>query len=431
MEKNNNLRLLVYCSPAFAFAIPTFPIMILLPQIYAVDYNIELATIGAVLFLAKVFDIFSDPLMGWICDKNLLSRKLWIIIGSIIAGFALYKLIIPFNKPDAIYLFCWISVLYIGWTMFQVSYLSLGYDLEIDYVGRSKLSAGREFFVVLGLLASVSLPVINTNNIMPSENLILNLAIVSGAISILFFFIFIPEKERVTRESNNGFFNTLKEIKNNEHLLKLLLPWFINCLSNSFPMILFVFFVTSILGGQESDKEFILFLYFLSALFGMFFWLFLSKFLEKKNIWRFSMFSSASIFLFVFFLDSGEIFAFSIISCLTGFCLGADLSIPPSIQSDITDYHKEKFNNDISGMLFSFLVFFNKFTFALATIIVFSVLGFLDFDASSQVIGKTKYVIIFLYAGIPVILKLIVIIILKNFDLTKEDMIRITNKLYN
>ena len=52
MEKNNNLRLLVYCSPAFAFAIPTFPIMILLPQIYAVDYNIELATIGAVLFLA-------------------------------------------------------------------------------------------------------------------------------------------------------------------------------------------------------------------------------------------------------------------------------------------------------------------------------------------------------------------------------------------
>ena len=143
------------------------------------------------------------------------------------------------------------------------------------------------------------------------------------------------------------------------------------------------------------------------------------------------MFSSASIFLFVFFLDSGEIFAFSIISCLTGFCLGADLSIPPSIQSDITDYHKEKFNNDISGMLFSFLVFFNKFTFALATIIVFSVLGFLDFDASSQVIGKTKYVIIFLYAGIPVILKLIVIIILKNFDLTKEDMIRITNKLYN
>lgn len=430
MEKIRSIKLFIYCAPAFAFAIPTFPIMILLPQIYATDHNLALATIGGVLFLGKVLDVFSDPLMGWVCDKNFISRKLWIIVGTIISGIAFYKLILPLNTPDGLYLFVWISFLYIGWTVFQVSYLSLGYDLDSDYYGRSKLSASREFFVILGLLASVSLPVLINQNLMKSEEIVLNLALISGGVSVLIFSLVIPEKKRVKFKSAKNIFSTLKELKHNDHLLKLLIPWFLNCLANSFPMILFVFFVTSVLDGEESDKEFILFLYFLSALVGMFFWVFLSNYLEKKNIWRFSMFSSAIIFLFVFLLESGDITAFLIISCLTGFCLGADLSIPLSIQSDVTDYHKEKFNNDISGILFSLLIFLNKFTLALATIISFSLLDFYEFEANETAFGEVKYLIIFLYAGTPIILKLIVVIMLKNFNLTKEKVMKITKKLY-
>ena len=73
--KKQFISKLSYCSPAFSFAIPTFPVMILLPQIYATDHSLALSTIGSVLFLAKIIDIFSDPIMGWICDKNFLSKK--------------------------------------------------------------------------------------------------------------------------------------------------------------------------------------------------------------------------------------------------------------------------------------------------------------------------------------------------------------------
>ena len=274
--------------------------MILLPQIYATDHSLALSTIGSVLFLAKIIDIFSDPIMGWICDKNFLSKKNWIVIGSFLSGLAFYNLILPSDKPDAIYLFVWISLLYFGYTIFQVSYLSIGYDIETDYEKRSKLSAGREFFVILGLLSSVSMPVLFKKINIESELFLLYLAIFSGAITIPIFLIFIKEIKGKKSKSLEVI-NLFKELKSNECLYKLLVPWFLNCLANAFPMILFVFFVTSILNGTEADKEFILFLYFLSALFGMAFWVYLIKYIEKKDIWRLSMVISSLVFIFVFF----------------------------------------------------------------------------------------------------------------------------------
>ena len=225
--KNNFLIKLIYCSPAFTFAIPTFPIMILLPQIYVVNHNLTFATIGSVLFLARIIDIFSDPLMGWVCDKNLLSRKKWIILGSLISGFSFYYLILPVNQPDAVYLFVWISLLYLGWTMCQVSYLSIGYDLESDYEKRSKLSAGREFFVLLGLLAAVSLPVFFNQSNIKSEVFLLYLAIISGLITISLFSLFLKEKKRKKKKSNIlNILSISKELRQNIYLVKLLFPWF-------------------------------------------------------------------------------------------------------------------------------------------------------------------------------------------------------------
>ncbi|MDC3090910.1 MFS transporter [Rickettsiales bacterium] len=427
--KKLSLSKLIYCSPAFSFAIPTFPVMILLPQIYVTDYNLAFATIGSVLFLAKIIDMFSDPLMGWVCDKNFLSKKSWIVIGTFISGIAFYKLILPDVIPDAIYLFVWISLLYFGYTVFQVSYLSIGYDLEIDYEKRSKLSAGREFFVILGLLSSVSLPVLFKDITIASELFLLYLALFSGSITIPMFLMFIRETKGETSKDLK-FNNLLVELRENESLFKLLIPWFLNCLANAFPMLLFVFFVTSILNGTEEEKELILFLYFLSALLGMAFWVLLIKYIEKKDIWRLSMTISSLVFVFVFFLETGNIIYFLIISCLTGFCLGADLAIPPSMLSDVTDYHKKKFKSDISGLLFSMLILINKLTFALATLVAFSILDYFDYNAEKTSSENAKYILVFMYAGVPITLKLIIVNNLKKFSLSKKEMAKIRENLY-
>ena len=61
--------------------------------------------------------------------------------------------------------------------------------------------------------------------------------------------------------------------------------------------------------------------------------------LEKKKCWILSLILSSAFFIFVLLIGRDDIFLFIIICCLTGFCLGADMFLPPSMQADVTDYH--------------------------------------------------------------------------------------------
>ena len=124
------MKYLFYSLPAYAFAIPTFPVMVFLPALYSEVYGMDIATIGIILFAAKLIDITTDPLMGWINDKNFFSRKVWLIIGGLLSGIALYKLFKVDEIPGNGHLLIWIVVLYTGWTIFQIPYLSIGYNLE-------------------------------------------------------------------------------------------------------------------------------------------------------------------------------------------------------------------------------------------------------------------------------------------------------------
>jgi Na+/melibiose symporter-like transporter len=163
-------------------------------------------------------------------------------------------------------------------------------------------------------------------------------------------------------------------------------------------MVLFAFFITYVLGGDDSNRQSTLFFYFLFAIIGVPFWTIISKKYGKKEVWSFSLFLSAMFFLLVFFLEDGNFLFFIIISCITGFCLGADLIIPPSIQADITDWHRSKFGEEISGVLFSILTFLNKFSFAVVSIFVFGIMGVLDFDTEGEINANVRIFIIISYA---------------------------------
>ena len=174
----------------------------------------------------------------------------------------------------------------------------------------------------------------------------------------------------------------------------------------------------------------VLFYYFLFAILGVPFWTYLSKRFGKKRTWVTSLILSAFFFIFVLFLSKGDIHFFIIISCITGFCLGADLIIPPSIQADLSDVHLNKFKEDISGILFSLITFFNKLSFAVASLFVFSILSYLNFEANEEINPETKIFIICSYALTPIVLKCLSSFILMSFRITEMDLKKIQKKIY-
>ena len=400
----------------------------MLPAFFAEVHNFDIAIIGTYIFLAKIIDIASDPIVGWINDKKILNRKVLIILGSVLCSIGLYKLFIQKQIDYDAYLLVWISVLYLGWTLFQIPYLSIGYDLEKDYFLRTKLSANRELFILFGLFFSLGFPMFFNFSNAELLSLIVYIAIFSGFVGVIVMLNKIPDNRKTNKDVELK--SVFKNLKNNNLLVRLMFAWFINSLANVFPMILFSFYVSYVLGGNDSDRQVVLFYYFLFAILGVPFWTYLSKRFGKKRTWVTSLILSAFFFIFVLFLSKGDIHFFIIISCITGFCLGADLIIPPSIQADLSDVHLNKFKEDISGILFSLITFFNKLSFAIASLFVFSILSYFNFEANEEINPETKIFIICSYALTPILLKCLSSFILMSFRITEMDLKKIQKKIY-
>ena len=403
--------------------------MIMLPAFFAEVHGFEISVIGIIIFLSKLIDIITDPLVGWLNDKNFFPRKAYLLIGGILSGLALTQLFLKQDIDQEIFLFVWLSILYLGWTMFQIPYLSIGYDLEKNYFLRTKLSATREFFILLGLFCSLGIPMFfSISNEKLLENIVF-IATLFGLMGLILFCSLIPENKR-TNEKKIKFKKVIKNLKKNIYFSKIFLVLVVNNLANVFPMVLFAFFITYVLGGDDSNRQITLFFYFLFAIMGVPFWTIISKKYGKKEVWSLSLFMSAMFFLLVFFLEDGNFVFFIIISCITGFCLGADLIIPPSIQADITDWHRSKFGEDISGVLFSIITFLNKFAFAVVSIFVFGIMGVLDFDTDGEINTNVRLFIIISYALAPILLKLLAAYLLVNFKLKENELQKIQKKIY-
>jgi Na+/melibiose symporter-like transporter len=403
--------------------------MIMLPAFFAEAHGFEISVIGIFIFLSKLIDITTDPLVGWLNDKNFFSRKIYLILGGILSGVALTQLFLKEDIDQEILLLIWLSILYLGWTLFQIPYLSIGYDLEKNYFLRTKLSATREFFILLGLFCSLGIPMFfSISNEKLLENIVL-ISLLFGLLGLVLFCSLIPENRKINKKKIK-FKKIIQNLKKNIHFSRIFFVLVVNNLANVFPMVLFAFFITYVLGGDDSNRQTTLFFYFLFAIIGVPFWTIISKKYGKKEVWCLSLFLSAFFFLLIFFLENGNFLFFIIISCITGFCLGADLIIPPSIQADITDLHRGKFGEDISGVFFSIITFLNKFAFAVVSIFVFGIMGVLDFQTEGEINANVKLFIIISYALAPILLKLLAAYLLMNFKLKENELQKIQKKIY-
>ena len=83
----------------------------------------------------------------------------------------------------------------------------------------------------------------------------------------------------------------------------------------------------------------------------------------------------------------------------------------------MVDNHKSTFGVDISGLFFSSLTLVNKLAFGIASIVSFSILDAYEFQAGNNADNEVKFILYFLYAGLPVLLKLFACYLVWKFSL--------------
>lgn len=406
-----------YAATAIPLAMLGLPLYIYLPTFYAQNVGLSVTLVGLILFLSRLTDVITDPLVGLYSDRfesKYGKRKPFMLLGSLLLTVSFYALIHPPKNHLELWLLGFSMLVYLGWSIVSIPYLAWSAEITSDYHEKTRLSAARELFTILGALAALLIPYLYGVSESADESLtLLYMAFLVTLIVLLPLTLWGTKG----RESKVGKSNGLKELRTVwqkiPSLRKLQMSFLLNSLANALPATLFLFYVQLVL-EEESKTGPLLLLYFASGIAGLPFWTMLAKKLGKRKSWQASMLLASAAFIFVPFLVSGDLMWFGLITFVSGLSLGADMALPSSIQADVV----QKIQNEktaYAGILFGIWAMLTKFALALAVGLGFVILGAVGFepDAPTPLALTTLSL---LYGGAPVLFKMLSFWIMSDYN---------------
>ncbi|MBT3832725.1 MAG: MFS transporter, partial [Gammaproteobacteria bacterium] len=154
--------LAAYSGITIPMAAMGMPIAVYLPRFYSEGMGLSLVTVGTVFFIARIWDVITDPIMGIVIDKfdsRWGRRKHWIALSIPILLLSVWMVFMP-NRVNVsgFYLAFWLILLYLGYTMLAISHQSWGVELSKSYDDRSRLFGWREIFVIGGMAIVLAIP---------------------------------------------------------------------------------------------------------------------------------------------------------------------------------------------------------------------------------------------------------------------------------
>ena len=429
-------RILAYSLPSIPLAALYFGVYILLGEFYSNVFGLSLSAIGTSFILIRLFDAFSDPVMGYVSDNfntGVGKRKPWVLLGGGIFVYAAWMLFVPDLESEItiFYFAFWLFISTIGWTIMYSPYYALGAELSGDYSERSKITFCRELFVLFGIVLASLLYSIGFEpkkhlfifGIEPSVGL-KQICLISGGLFLLSMIVFfvLRESGAYTGNQKNHKFEVreiIEVFRTQRLFLRLLASQFLNGLANGFPPALFVFFVSYLLQMPALTGPLLL-LYFVGAIIGVPVWLLLSHKYDKHRVWCVAMIYACTVFSFVILLGKGDLVGFSIICFLSGLALSADLALPTSIQADVLDLEVLRTGKRPAGQFFAIWGFISKSAMAISTGSALILLDLVQFqpNTTNGVFALTSLSL--MYGGFPIILKCLSVYLMWNFELDRK-----------
>ncbi|MDX1454806.1 MAG: MFS transporter [Gammaproteobacteria bacterium] len=418
-------QLLAYGLLGLPLAALGLPLYVYLPTFYADDLALSLSAVGGVLLAARLVDMVTDPLVGVGSDlfPTRWGRRLpWLLVGAPLLMLGGWQLFVPPAEVGIHYLLGWSLLTYLGWTLVILPYTALGAELSADYHQRSRITASREGFVILGTLLAVGLPGLleyqgETRAAALEALAWVLVTVIPVAALLLVFGVGEPAGEK--REPP-PWRDGLKILKQNLPFRRLLAAFLLNSLANGLPASLFLLFVTHVLQQQEWSGIYLA-VYFLAGVLTLPVWLKLAQRFGKHRVWVASMIWASLIFAWVPFLGAGDAWAFMVICVLSGASLGVDQAIPASIQADVIDEDTASGGGGRAGLYFGLWSMATKLSLALAVGVAFPLLELAGFDASADSNdAQSLLALALLYGGLPVAFKLVAMLLLRNFPLDES-----------
>lgn len=408
--------LFAYSFQSFYLAGSFLLLFIFLPSFYNLSVGFALSTVGMIILISRVFDVFSDFIIGYLTERRFikgLPKKNQILLGIFVFIFSIIGLYVI--QPNNYYWFVfYYNLALISYSIAIIPYDSIVIDQKKIQHRRFYIAAIKEIFTILGVLAALIIPTVlskilsvellNQEVIKITGLIIIILAIIGSVLFYLFF------------EEDNQFhskFISLKEIKlylsQNKKISPFAVITFLNLLANNFTANLFIIFVSSYLGLSNYAGP-LLILYFLITLISTPVWYHFGKTFSNMFLLQVGTIITIVGFFFVLVTNNNYWYLYLIVVLITGFGVGIDLIVPQTELAEILDQNTQNRLSQIFTALFSMI---RKAAIGLAGGIALTGYGYLE--SNNIVIYQGLSNIMIFYFFIPITIKVIVLLLVMRY----------------
>ncbi|WP_371437384.1 MFS transporter [Polaromonas sp.] len=393
---------LAYGLLGLPLAFVALPLYVILPNHYAREFGVPLATLGTILLGARLFDAFIDPLLGRLSDRLFAhSAKAVLALGAFAAlvlalGFALL-FFPPVRAPSALVAWACIMLMvtYAAYSALSVSHQSWGAMLGGNEAQRSRIVAWREGLGLTGVvLASVSPVALG----LPATTAIFFIAFLLGWLAWLR--AVRPQAKAATHAAAPGaIWRPFRHI----NFRCLLAVFMLNGIASAVPATLVLFFIQDRLQSGPAMEPLFLGSYFLTAALSIPLWLAVVKRLGLAASWLCGMLLAIAVFGWATQVGAGQTGAFLVICALSGVALGTDLALPGALLAGVIQANGD--SGRAEGAYFGWWNFATKLNLALAAGLALPMLGLFGYAPGVQA-PQALGALVIAYCVLPCVLKL-------------------------
>jgi Na+/melibiose symporter-like transporter len=318
--------------------------------------------------------------------------------------------------PDAgpLFLLTALSVTYLGWTLLAIPYYAMGAELG-DQTGRQTVvAAWREAGVIFGTLAALILPAVLSAYGALELSAMALLWLVPPALIAGWF---VHDAHAAPGHGASGGLRRMWQ--ETSHVSRQVLGiHLLNATAGGTAATLFVLYARDVIGLDEGGSGLLLLIYFTVGLLFLPVWVVYARRAGRVHAWRLAMLIAAMGFLPAAFLGPGDLVGFVAVCVLTGATLGADIAMPAALQAQLVVSESRAMAKPRGGALFGLWGMAGKLALALAAGIALPLLALLSHPTG----GLTQaQVLPWLYAGLPVLIKLLAVLALQRSQLMRSS----------
>ncbi len=327
-------QLFAYGLFGLPLALVALPVYVMVPQLYASQLGMPLATVGAVLLAARVLDAFIDPVLGRWIDRARQGRGhggfVLLALPPLLAGF-----VALFHPPvvGAGALVAWFGaslvLVYLGYSIATIAHNSWGASLTQQRGERARLTAVREGCALAGVVLAAILPTVAGLSA---------LTIAFALLLLVTAALLWRRAPRIAASPANATYDTtatgwLAPLAG-RRFRWLFAIFAVNGIAAAIPATLFLFFAADRLQLPQHSGTFLL-LYFGAAALTLPLWSRLATRIGEARAWLAAMVLAIVAFAGTATLGAGDLLPFALVCIVTGAALGADLALPPALLAGV------------------------------------------------------------------------------------------------